>query len=252
MIAGRFDEDGLANLVLSHRLIWMPAHQTQASIRSVTRSDGRLLSCIDYRANRLVDALAKGAAAAQRSRPDIRNLVRSAGQAAQHAVALLGVVTRAANEHRTEVTDANGVTTTAVRRDALTPCFPRSMLKRTSAALTCLPPPVPLVAPGSLNHDLCGGGSDLHYPLLDPPSKRPRVEAACMSRSGVSRAAEIRSRASAQLHSRAQQRAASVATDDIVRRRGAAAARPPPVLASVRASQLLERVRARLVAREPG
>ena len=51
----RLAKDGL--------LVWMPAHQTSAAIGVQTLSNGDKLSATDWRANRLVDALAKQAAA---------------------------------------------------------------------------------------------------------------------------------------------------------------------------------------------
>ena len=51
----------LTSLVTSGQLSWMPAHGTVASIGVARRSDGLPITAVDWRANRLADAIAKTA-----------------------------------------------------------------------------------------------------------------------------------------------------------------------------------------------
>ena len=84
---GKLVEDGL--------LVWMPAHQTSAGVGVKVLSDGRRLSWIDWRANRLVDAVAKQAAAQRQAPAAILRILKSAQTAGRHSAALLGRVTHA-------------------------------------------------------------------------------------------------------------------------------------------------------------
>ena len=52
------------------RVVWMPAHRPQSSIGHAMKSNGHPINALDWRANRLVDALAKMAAMLD-SAPDI-------------------------------------------------------------------------------------------------------------------------------------------------------------------------------------
>ena len=54
--------DDLASIVNSGKLVWMPAHKSHLAVGVATKSDGQLLTTLDWRANRLVDCLAKAAA----------------------------------------------------------------------------------------------------------------------------------------------------------------------------------------------
>ncbi len=87
-------------------LVWEPAHQTVHAVGERVCSDGRRLSTIDWRANRLVDALAKQAASAVRASKATVRLAASARVAALHAACVLGQVTHAANNHKVAQTDA--------------------------------------------------------------------------------------------------------------------------------------------------
>ena len=99
-------------------LVWMPAHCSLASVGEVKLSNGARLSMIDWRANRLVDALAKRAAARRAASPACIALLDAAGQAARHAAMLLGRVTHASNHFVHVTTDPDGKRTVQVRRDA--------------------------------------------------------------------------------------------------------------------------------------
>jgi hypothetical protein len=99
-------------------LIWMPAHQNTSAIGNRTRSDGKRLSCIDYRANRLVDRLA-----AHFIKPTVdarkgEKLVTDVKEAAVAALATLGEVTWKANHCKLQKVDEEGKEVTKVCRDS--------------------------------------------------------------------------------------------------------------------------------------
>jgi len=116
-IANSLDGD-ITRLSTNERLVWMPAHQTLAMIGEKKLSNGRRLSCIDWRANRLVDSLAKQAAAQKQLATDVSKALDSGAAAVKHSVMLLGRVTHAANNHQRVSIGLDGETTTAIARDA--------------------------------------------------------------------------------------------------------------------------------------
>ena len=82
---------------------WMPAYLSLAASASRVRSDGGLVTPRDWRANRLVDALAKqGARLHQVPHAAVRRMHAGAASVL-HFGARLGAITRAANNHRLEV-----------------------------------------------------------------------------------------------------------------------------------------------------
>ena len=105
-------------LAQDDRLVWQPAHQTVHAIGERLCSDGRRLSTVSWRANRLVDALAKQAAAAARTTKEATQLVDAARAAAVHAACCLGQVTHAANNHKVATVDASGGEVMVTVRDA--------------------------------------------------------------------------------------------------------------------------------------
>ena len=127
----------VVTLVKNELLAWMPAHQSLRTIGEAKLSNGRRLTAIDWRSNRLVDALAKVAAKEMQASKDTLSLLASAEAAAGHAAALLGVVTHAANNHvRFELND-DGSTSRKVMRDSVD----RPRHSRASARDTGLPQP---------------------------------------------------------------------------------------------------------------
>ena len=112
--------DGQLDL-LRKRLIWLPAHQTATAIGHRILSNGREMTAMDWRANRLVDKLAQKVAWGCISSHDAVKLTTSMRVAARHACALLGVVTHAANNHKVVEADRNGVMRTVTKRDAQEP-----------------------------------------------------------------------------------------------------------------------------------
>jgi len=108
----------ISHLVKDGKLAWMPAHQSLQMVGETKLSNGCRLTAIDWRANRLVDVLAKTAAADLQASKDTLALLSSAEAAAGHATALLGVVTHAANNFKEVVVSEDGTSTTRVLRDS--------------------------------------------------------------------------------------------------------------------------------------
>ena len=117
LMASHLDGD-IASLVGSGNLVWMPAHQTLAMVGEKKLSNGARLSNVDWRANRLVDALAKMAAGMFVAPPEVTRALDSATEAVKHAAMRLGSVTHAANNHTTTITDDSGNIVKRVLRDA--------------------------------------------------------------------------------------------------------------------------------------
>jgi hypothetical protein len=112
--------DGELQMLADHRaLIWIPAHTSPASIGEIKRSDGMRLSHVDWRANRLADALAKQAAAGMQPPRAVSRLLTSAMHAARHAAKLLGRVTFAANNHKVQIVGEDGHSISRTVRDSV-------------------------------------------------------------------------------------------------------------------------------------
>jgi len=105
------------------RFRWMPAHKARSAIGTAFCSDGSPVTFLDWRANRLVDMLAKAAAARGRAPRALRSLLDVAAQAVEFSAALLGLTTHAANSYTTTEWRADGTAHTLTRRDAQPPAF---------------------------------------------------------------------------------------------------------------------------------
>ena len=116
LISGILDGD-FSGLADHRRLVWLPAHQGFGAIHSRVLSDGKLYSVIDWRANRLVDAIAKAFANDHAVPCLVSALTLSARCAVRHSVALLGCVTHAANNHIVQETSDDGSTIRKRKRD---------------------------------------------------------------------------------------------------------------------------------------
>ena len=99
-------------------LVWMPAHTTVDTCGERVRSDGKLVSMVDWRANQLSDKLAKLAAAQTAGRDTSHALVRTAHDALTHQALNLGAATYAANNKWVTVQLANGECKLVRRRDS--------------------------------------------------------------------------------------------------------------------------------------
>ena len=108
----------LQRLVDEHRLVWMPAHLGAAAAAGRLKSDGSTLTAIEWRANRLADAVAKAAADVSNAAREVVALLDAAAHAVRHEAAVLGATTYAANNHRETVTRDDGRVATVIRRDS--------------------------------------------------------------------------------------------------------------------------------------
>ena len=101
-----------------HDLVWMPAHGSAGSIGTATTSNGEKVGPVQWRANRLVDLLAKSAARALRAHEKVRRLIQVASHALEYSLAKLGAVTYAANNFKTPVLLPDGTYTNVTLRDS--------------------------------------------------------------------------------------------------------------------------------------
>ena len=94
--------------IVNRLLIWMPAHNSASSIGRALRSDGKVVTALNWRANRLVDFLARLAANEHAAPRLATSIYRQAARAAEYAAAFLGTVTYRSNHHDVEITRPNG------------------------------------------------------------------------------------------------------------------------------------------------
>jgi len=135
---------------------WMPAHTSHAAVGVATRSDGRPVSYLDWRSNRLVDKVAKAAAARGRAPLAQRRLVAEAHQAVEFSAALLGLTTHAANNYLTTEWRADGSAHSLVRRDSQPPAFfarGRGTRPKATGPRAAPPPPPAPQAPARAQRD---------------------------------------------------------------------------------------------------
>ena len=111
-------DGSLAQLTAGENLVWMPAHQGIGRVGHAEKSNGKLLTAIEWRSNRLVDHMAKLAAADGQTPEHVTKLVLAAEVLVRHCAAQLGVATWAANNHWISVVAPDGTVTKARRRDA--------------------------------------------------------------------------------------------------------------------------------------
>ena len=92
---------------LGARLTWAPAHKSLAAALLLRRSDGQRCTIDDWRANRLVDAVAKESART----PEMlarHNAIRDHRALVAHSTAVLGCVTFAAAHVERETITSDG------------------------------------------------------------------------------------------------------------------------------------------------
>ena len=117
MIAHHLD-GRLDVLAQAKRLTWMPAHQSPAAIGCALRSTGTPITALDWRANHLVDGLAKRAAAIGATTAEESRLVTSAEKLVRHCAGQLAAATYKANNYVECYVDSNGCNKTRSRRDS--------------------------------------------------------------------------------------------------------------------------------------
>ena len=88
--------------------IRMPSHGSLASVGAVLKSTCTAVSSLDWRANRLVDALAKNPADRFRLPAEVRHLLATAEDTWEVALAQLGFVTHCANDLKVCDNNENG------------------------------------------------------------------------------------------------------------------------------------------------
>ena len=107
----------------------MPAHGALHTIGLREKSDGCPVTSLDWRANRLADAVAKAGAACVRTPASARILNNRVRNAYEHALVKLAAVTVAANRHETSTIHEDGTATRVILRDAA--CSPQAKRQRT-------------------------------------------------------------------------------------------------------------------------
>ena len=138
----------ISTLVQGGKLAWVPAHQSLQMVGETKLSNGCRLTVADWRANRLVDALAKAAASELQASKDTLAFLASAEAAAGHAAALLGVVTHAANNFTEVETHEDGTTSKRILRDSVG----KPKAKRARAEVVCRPHPATATMPSPTTH----------------------------------------------------------------------------------------------------
>ena len=74
-------------------LTWMPAHTTAAAASTRAKSNGKMVTPSEWRANQLADVLAKKGALKSELRDKADLAIKAASEALLHAAARLGTVT---------------------------------------------------------------------------------------------------------------------------------------------------------------
>jgi hypothetical protein len=152
----------LAALVTDGRLLWMPAHKSLAAALRAVKSDGSAVTPTDWRANRLCDVVARATAARAAPSSQAVACVSAAAEALRVEAATLGAVTRAANDHRTEVLTAAGETVVVTRRDSVNPLGYDKLVKTQRAQQ--LPPPPPPSEPAPVRMPPAGPSRAARWP----------------------------------------------------------------------------------------
>ena len=136
---------------LRGKLRWIPSHVPESTmrLRPPLDSTGAPLTTVRWRANRLVDLLAKRAAAAHRLPHEALALVSAATDAVRHSAALLGLITHGANNFRCQADSGSADGPGNKRRDSSArkpaprrPTAP-SLPARSPPAQPLPPPPQP-------------------------------------------------------------------------------------------------------------
>ena len=130
VIAGHLAHD-LNAMVRDKRLRWMPAHQGIGAIGVALKSDGRPITALEWRANRLVDAIAKLEATRGMAPEGTISLLNSAAALVRHTAAQMGTATHLANNHVVEVQLDCGKTVHKTIRDAQEP--PKKQIPKKSS-----------------------------------------------------------------------------------------------------------------------
>ena len=111
--------DGKIETLVGSKLItWMPAHKSAADIGNRLQSNGSPITRIDWRANRLVDGLAKLAAASEAASEELVKLTSSADHLIRHAAAQWAVASYNVNNHKIVTEDCDSNAKMCIIRDS--------------------------------------------------------------------------------------------------------------------------------------
>lgn len=139
---------------LRKNLTWMPSHESIDDVVGLSKSNGRLVTVAEWRANQLADKLAKRGAASSDIRDACEAIIKQAGNALNYHAAQLGIVTKAANMHRVDFTDKHGKLRHKFTRDSSTIDRSRPKAATTAAAAkTAAEAPAEVAANTSENYD---------------------------------------------------------------------------------------------------
>jgi len=103
---------------LLNALVWMPSHMSSLDSSCRSKSNGRLVSTAEWRANQLADTLAKRGALVSPLREEADKVIKTAGLALRLSASRLGTVTFAANNHVIEGAKADGTKMSITKRDS--------------------------------------------------------------------------------------------------------------------------------------
>jgi hypothetical protein len=143
MIRVRLDDDLQQ---LAKQLTWMPCHTAQSSIGVTLDSAGRPITATMWRANRLVDALAKRAAGQYRLPAWAVRRIEQAKQLVTYSAAKLGVVPHRANHFQVQEVTASGAVATRTHRDSTATRVPHRPGHRQSSPAVLESPPAGTMA----------------------------------------------------------------------------------------------------------
>ena len=204
-------DNRLEQLAVGRRLTWMPAHQPASAIGTARKSTGNPVTAIDWRANHLVDGLAKKAAAEGAATEQERMLVESAELLVKHCAGQLAAVTHSANNYREQYLDDKGIPRTRCKRGSQEiPKTTTKKLKPLKALVSEKPkPPLPATTSSSSDSESSQG-----------PSARSRRRTA---RAAAKLSAELTQKAAFDAVLQTKRMSHREAVLDLHRRRGVAA-----------------------------
>lgn len=157
-------------VVMRTRIRWMASHTSISGISNAICSDGQPITATMWRANRLVDSLAKFAAGKNRLPEWAFKMLGAAAQLVKHSAAQLGVATHRANHHKVTQMVDGGTTVTKVCRD--------STAERQQPRFFKARPPKPRVEASSSSsalQPLACSAAPAHRDSVNRGEKRPRA-----------------------------------------------------------------------------
>jgi len=116
----RLDSTDLAD-ACHNSFVWMPSHCSLSVALRRTKSDGRLITKLEWRANRLVDALAQTAAGRSRLPRSLMALIRDVERTVEYAAGMVGLTSWAANNFVATRYADNGDSFQVTLRDSCPP-----------------------------------------------------------------------------------------------------------------------------------